>query len=334
MPKKSYDRDVLALDDVQLEKFVLDWVNSKMTNYYETARFSGAGDLGRDVVGFLSKDKHEGAWHNYQCKQYAKPIPTGTALCEIGKILYYAFQSKFSTPTAYFFVAPRGVNRNLEKLIFNPSQFANKLTKEWDEYCANKIINGTTIPLDPALEAFIQKFDFSTIHRLNLDDILNDASAVPVLFNWFGADPGPAPQGAAPVDVKDTELPYINQLVDAYGQREGKSFASHEEVAKHPKYSVHLSRQRERFYDADAFKRFYRDNTDQTVIENFEQDIFHGIVETCEAVHKDALERVDSVMKQAASIQPSGPLAHHARVQVKQGVCHHFANEDRVKWSQ
>lgn len=334
MAKKVYDRDVLALDDVQLEQFVLDWVNSKTTQYIETTRFSGAGDLGRDVVGFLSKDKHEGAWHNYQCKQYAKSLPTDTALCEIGKILYYAFQGEFSTPTAYFFVAPRGVNRNLETLIFNPSQFKSKLTTEWDKFCANKIIDGTTIPLTPALKTFIINFDFSTIRRLNLSDILNDSTATPVLFKWFGADPGPAPQGTTPGNIQDTELPYINQLIDAYGQRDGKSYTSHEEIATRTKHKEHLSRQRERFYDADAFKRFYRDNTDQSVIENFENDIFHGIIDTCEAKHVDALECVDAVMKQAATVQPSGLLSQYARVQIKQGVCHHFANEDRLKWKQ
>lgn len=334
MAKKTYDRDVLALDDVQLEQFVLDWVNSKTNQYVETARFSGAGDLGRDVVGFLSDAKHEGAWHNYQCKQYAKRLPTDTALCEIGKILYYAFQEEFTAPTAYFFVAPRGVNRNLEKLIFNPNQFKNKLITEWDDCCARKIVDGKTIALDSALSSFVQSFDFSTIHRLGLDDILNDVTATPALFKWFGADPGPAPQGTTPTNIQNTELPYINQLVDAYSQREGKIFTGYEEVAKHPKQSIHLSRQRERFYDADAFKRFYRDNTDQSVIENFEQEIFYGIVETCEAKHTDALDRVDAVMKQASTVQPSGPLARHARVQVKQGVCHHFANEDRLKWRQ
>lgn len=334
MAKKTYDRDVLALNDDQLEQFVLDWVKSKTTQYVEATRFSGAGDLGRDVVGFLSGNKHEGAWHNYQCKQYAKRIPTDIALCEIGKILFSAFQGKFTAPSAYFFVAPRGVNRNLETLIFNPSQFKNKLITEWDKYCANEIIDGTTIPLDSTLNAFIENFDFATIRRLNLSDILNDPSAMLVLCKWFGADLGPAPQGTVPASVRNSELPYINQLVEAYSQREGNTFTSHEEIAEHPKYGIHLSRQRERFYDADAFKRFYRDNTDPAVIENFENDIYHGIVDKCEARHTDALECVDAVMVQAATVQPSGPLAQHARVQVKQGVCHHFANEDRLKWKQ
>ena len=161
-----------------------------------------------------------------------------------------------------------------------------------------------------------------------------DPSVSPVLFKWFGSDPGPAPKGAAPVAIQGGEMNYVTQLLEAYGQRTGTIFADHSEAMTHEKYGAHLSRQRERFYDADAFKRFYRDNTDQTVVDNFQNDIYHGIVDTCEARHDDALDRVEAVMSQAAAVQPSGPLARHARVQVKQGICHHFANEDRLKWKQ
>jgi hypothetical protein len=332
MAKKSYDRDVLALDDTQLEKFVLDWVNSKTASYVESTRFSGAGDMGRDVVGFLSKNKHEGEWDNYQCKQYANALPTNTAMCEIGKILYFAHQKKFSPPSNYFFVVPKGVNRNLETLIFNPSQFKEKLLSEWNKYCANSIIENTCITLDESLKSFIESYNFSSIHRLKLDDILNDLAVTPVLYKWFGADPGPAPKGTTPHSIAEDELPYINQLVDAYSQREGVVFSNHEEVTKHGKHSQHLSMQRERYYDADAFKRFYRDNTDQVTLENLESDIFHGVIDTCETNHTDALERINAVMGQAAQLSPSGPLAQHARIPVKQGICHHFANEGKVKW--
>lgn len=48
--KKNYDRDILALNDTQLEQFVLDWVTEKTNKiYYLAARFPGSGDLGRDI---------------------------------------------------------------------------------------------------------------------------------------------------------------------------------------------------------------------------------------------------------------------------------------------
>lgn len=56
----QYRRQILALDDDQLEEFVRQWALKK-TEYAEVERFTGTGDMGRDVVGFLSSQRHEGA---------------------------------------------------------------------------------------------------------------------------------------------------------------------------------------------------------------------------------------------------------------------------------
>lgn len=328
----QYDRLVLALDDVQLEAFVRDWVGVKTSTYFEVTGFSGPGDMGRDVVGFISSKRHEGDWHNYQCKQYGTRLPTANAYREIGKILYHASQGEFTVPAAYKFVTPRGVNRNLERLIFNPTQFKSGLIQGWSQYCASEIVDGKLIPLDGKLLELVEAFNFETISRLDLSDLLSDISAKPVLFKWFGSDPGPAPKGYAPGDVADVELPYLNQLVDAYSERAGKTFTDHIEVSKFPEYGVHLASQRERFYDADAFKRFYRDNTNEDVIRDFEGEVLSGVTDVCSSKYPDALECVNAVMSQAASVQTAGPLAPHARVQVKQGVCHHFANDGKLIW--
>src|SRR4051794_36908553 len=69
MPKIPLDRHLLALSDAELEKFVREWTTHK-SEYVEVERFTGPGDMGRDVVGYLSKKRHEGPWHNFQCKQY------------------------------------------------------------------------------------------------------------------------------------------------------------------------------------------------------------------------------------------------------------------------
>lgn len=186
--KVRYDREVLSLTDVELEKFTRDWVDAKKQSYHEVTRFAGAGDMGRDVVGFLSSSRHEGEWHNYQCKQYSKTLPTETALNEIGKILYFSFLGKFTDPTAYFFVTPRGTNRNLEELIFKPQKFKQEFLNKWEDYCSQKIIANQTIQLNDALRKFIEGYDFSKISRIGLDDILKDKSSKAALFNWFGAE--------------------------------------------------------------------------------------------------------------------------------------------------
>ena len=65
------ERHILALPSDELEKFAREWAVLKK-GYFGVERFSGPGDMARDVVGYLTKAKHEGDWHNYQCKQYGK----------------------------------------------------------------------------------------------------------------------------------------------------------------------------------------------------------------------------------------------------------------------
>ena len=329
---QDYSRDVLALDDTKLELFVRDWADNKQSKYFEVARFSGSGDLGRDVVGFHTAAKHEGSWDNYQCKQYGKRLPTDTAICELGKILYYASQGEFTPPTMYYFVAPKGLNRNLEHLVFNPSKLKNMLIKDWDKYCRYKIVDGGDIPLKGEVLKMVQDFDYSVVRRVALEDILSDESAKKVLYKVFGADPGSSPKGIVPQDILDIESEYIKQLIDAYSEQENAAFAHHGEISAHPHLLQNLELQRERFFDADAFKRYYRDNTDPSVIDLVEQDVYHGIADVLSEKHSSTMKKITAVMKQAATVQPSGIALKYARVPVKQGVCHHFDNDGKFKW--
>jgi len=42
----NYERQILALDDQQLERFVRDWVSEMRSIYVDIQRFTGTGDLG------------------------------------------------------------------------------------------------------------------------------------------------------------------------------------------------------------------------------------------------------------------------------------------------
>ena len=330
MQKVQIDRLILALTDDQLEAFVREWVGYKK-KYVEVQRFTGPGDMGRDVVGYLTTHRHDGPWHNYQCKQYGRTLPTALGLAELGKILYYSHCGEFTIPTAYFFVAPRGVNRNLKRYISRPRELKDNLLLQWDDCCAKTIAEGQTIPLSPELRAHISAWDPSSVKTISLDDILLDPAAKPALQSWFGVDPGPAPPGVVPDDILEHEMPYIQQLLDAYGERDSCTIGK-EQALTHPTHGTHLKTQRERFFDADAFARFYRDNTMQADIDMLRHDMRHGVAETHAADYPDSLRRHDAVMIQASVVSPSGALARHARVPVRQGICHHFANEGALRW--
>ena len=55
------ERQVLALTDDQLEQFVREWTTHKK-EYIDVQRFTGPADMGRDVVGYLTNQRHEGSW--------------------------------------------------------------------------------------------------------------------------------------------------------------------------------------------------------------------------------------------------------------------------------
>jgi hypothetical protein len=205
MNKIPPERLILSLPDTELEKFTRKWALHKK-GYVEVERFSGAGDMGRDVVGYLTAARHEGDWHNYQCKQYGKPVPLGTGLLELGKILYHAHAKKFTAPTKYFFVAPRGVQRTLRELISKPSELKQALIDGWKKHCSKDITKKTEIALTPELEAFIKAWDFSGVTALSVDAILDDPASKAVMAEWFGKDPGPAPKGSVPVDLEVREM--------------------------------------------------------------------------------------------------------------------------------
>lgn len=136
----TYDRQLLALTATDLEKFVRDWALEKKAGYFKVEVFSGSGDRGRDVVGFVDQTLHEGDWDNFQCKQYGKTLPTASAFHEIGKIFYYASLGEFTPPRTFSFVAPKGVNRNLQRLLFKPIEFKQAFIAGWNEHCEHTII--------------------------------------------------------------------------------------------------------------------------------------------------------------------------------------------------
>ena len=304
----DYYRLILALNDKDLERFVRDWVALKTDEYYEVRRFGAGGDLGRDVVGFVTSKRHEGPWHNYQCKQYVqRRLPYANGLIELAKTLYHADANGFTFPEQYFFIAPHGLNRRLEILLDKPDQFRSTLIEQWNKGCAKNIVEGKTILLWAELKAKISEYDFGRVSRIDVDTMLSHPHARLVLHQHFGADPGPAPRGVAPPAIASFELQYISQLVEAYGDRSGTSFPSPEVVLDDKTHGRHLRTQRERFYDADFFMRYYRDNTASEVLPTFESDIENGIFDVHNRAHKDTLDCIDAVMAQAASpFWPSG----------------------------
>jgi hypothetical protein len=326
-----YDRLILQMDDAELEQFCRAWVEKK-SGYLEVKRYAGTGDLGRDVVGFLTDQRHDGEWDNYQCKQYRSGVAQTQGLLAIGKVLYWAWKGEFVAPRKFIFVAPKGLARKLDGLLDKPSELKKTLLDNWDAACGKNITQKETIALCTSLRAFIEVYDFKNVHSINIDQLMADSAVKPLLIEKFGADPGAYPPAVVPIDVENAEMRYIQELVDAYGERAKAAFASHQAVLDDEEHGPDLRRQRDRFFEADAFQKFYRDNTSAPVIAGFRKDVHFGVVDSWNAKTPDTLARVETVMKQAGTITPAGPLAKYAHVPVKQGMCHHFVNDGEMSW--
>jgi hypothetical protein len=326
-----YDRLILSMDDGELEQFCRSWVE-KRAGYFEVKRYSGTGDLGRDVVGFLTDERHDGEWDNYQCKQYRSGVALSQGLLAIGKVLYWAFKKEFTAPRKFFFVAPKGLARKLDGLVDKPTELKQTLLDRWDTVCAKSITKTEVVLLDAALRAFIEGYDFKHVHSIDIDDVMGDAAVKQLLIEKFGADPGTYPPAVVPLDVENTELRYVQELVDAYGERKKSLFSNHKAVLSDDEHGPDLRRQRDRYFEADAFQKFYRDNTSASVIAGFKKDVHYGVVDRWEAPAADTLARIETVMQHAGTITPAGPLAKYAHIAVKQGMCHHFVNDGEMSW--
>jgi len=326
------DRLILQMDDTELEQFCRQWVERKQGDYVEVKRFGGAGDKGRDVVGFCSAARHAGDWDNYQCKQYRDKLGKANGLLAVGKVLYWAAQGEFTPPRKFIFVAPKGLNSTLLKLVNHPDTFGAELIANWNQYCAKAIAKNQEISLDGAVLDTINQYDFTNISYVDVDEMIADPAAKPLLFEQFGEDPGDFPKGTVPIDVQPHENVYMDALLGAYNDREGSVFTSHHAVFAHPDHGEDLRLHRTRFYEAEGFQKFYRDNTSPETIAAFRRDIRLGVHDTLKLPAADDLARVHATMTQAANLQPAGPLARYAYVPVKQGIAHHLVNDGEIAW--
>ncbi|TXC73367.1 hypothetical protein FSZ31_00975 [Sphingorhabdus soli] len=330
--KPNYARKIYTLDDDDLERLIDDWVGHKQSKYHSSEIFAGAGDMGRDVVGYQTASRLEGDWDNFQCKQLKRSLTRPGMLRELAKIFYHSGQGHFSLPANYTFVAPRGITRPANDLLTHPTELAAALKEDWDTVCSNHISDGVVVKLDPALEFTIDSFDFTHVDSLDANRLASDASMKPVLVDWFGADPGAPPPGSTPEKIQPEEAQYLEQLVAAYGQRRGMPYADATAALECSAYGRRLKDQRTRFFEAARFQRYYRDNTPEDVLRSFEDDVYHSVIETFNAAHADALAKVDAVMERAALVSVTGVLNKYARVPVRQGTCHHFANDGVLSW--
>jgi hypothetical protein len=325
------------LSDAELEEFVEIWVETKSRDYLSVERIGGANDKGRDVTGFLTARRHEGEWDLYQCKRKTRDGKLGLpeALTELGKVFHHHVEGAYATlPRSYVFVAPRGIVGPCRDTILNPSRIAPALINGWDAHCLTRITTKGTVALSPAIRSAIEGYDFTRVTYLTAPSIVKSPAAGPALTKVLGTVPGEAPPGVMPDAVQEEELPYVGQLVEVYSEAGGGLLSTAEEVLADGNFGEHLRLQRTRFFEAASFKRFHRDNTDASALLTFTGDVLHGVIDTFRRSHATRLHRLEAVMERAGGV-PMSLLGRDTRIPVRQGMCHHHANDEEgpLKWN-
>lgn len=327
-------QQILIFSAGDWEAFIEEWAHYQRTQYKLVTRLSASADMGIDIAAFATESGFRGIWDNYQCKHYGKAIAPNTAVPEIGKCIWHAFEGRFTPPRQYIFMAPKDCGMSLKKLLLNTSELKKKVIEKWNDWCASSITSTKAIPLIGDFQAYIEAFDFSIFTFKPTLDVIDEHRKTPYFATRFGGGlPDRFSVSAPPEKPDPTESRYLQHLLDAYGDHKGQPCADTTALAVWPELSEHLNRQREVFYHAESLRNFARDNVPRGTFEDLQDEVFAGVIEIEGATHVNGFSRVNAVTQAAAQLpMTANGLISVTKIQDKKGICHQLANEDRLKW--
>ncbi|TPN35263.1 ABC-three component system protein [Mesorhizobium sp. B1-1-6] len=329
---EAFLRRLSAASDKTLEIFVHHLVSLETQIYPDHEIYAGSGDKGRDVAGFLTNRRHEGEWHNFQCKQYRRPLGPDYILLELGKMFYHASEDAFILPSRYVFVVPGNLSGPARALFDQKSRMKLALVEGWDTQCSRKIVKGVEIPLGDGIRTFIESFDFNCVEAWESGKIMTLPNVVYAAAKAFDDDPGDAPLGMVPDMVDLRSEHYGEQLRMVYSEHDGCVYADAAAILAHDEHGEDFQMHRRRYFDAVEFERFFSGKVGHEVVGEYQDNLRSAVHEAYRS--GVGLSRVRAVMDAAGSARIGGLFDRHSRVttRVRQGTCHVFANERSMPW--
>lgn len=323
--------------DEEFEAFIQEWAYAAVPRRYAHVAWApGAGDRGRDVIGYESDDLARSPFDVYQCKRYERPLTPSEMWVEFGKVCVYTYRGVYRMPRRYLFVAPHGVGPALLTLLENPEELRRQLKDAWPARCAGVISSREMIPLEGDLLRYVDEFDFSIFGYVEPLAIIEEFRETPYYSRRFGGGlqrrrPLPSPP---PAELETRENRYVAQLLEAYGDHCGRPLPTVLELQEEALLHGHFVRQREAFYRAESLREFERDTlADDSGFGELKEEIYRGVVDVCEGSHRTGYERVVAVTGEARRLQLTRyVLVEELHVEDRTGLCHHLANEDRLIW--
>jgi hypothetical protein len=325
---------LLTYSAAEWEGFVEEWAFYCLKGLYKhVQRFSGSGDMGIDVAGFIDDKRLQGVWDNYQCKHYDHAITPGDVWAEFGKVIWHSYKGEYKVPRRYYFVSPWGAGTKLSRLLANATKLREELIENWEKHVMGAITSKQAVLLDAALLAYVDKFDFSIFDAKTAIQLVADHRATPIHAARFGGGlPPRSAAGKPPTAVAPGESRYVTQLLGAYSEHTSTSVTDQSTIPQQ-KLKDHFRRQREAFYEAEALRVFARDNVPAGTFESLQNDIYDGVIDAHDQTHTDGYQKVCAVTQSAQQLQiTANALITCTNPKDRHGICHQLVNEERLWW--
>jgi hypothetical protein len=322
---------LMSADD--WEVFIEEWLDLKQDIYTKTERLAGAGDMGRDVVAYITDPKSNSQdyeWDCYQCKHYEHPLRPSDIWVEFGKIIYYTFKSEYPIPKKYYFVAPQGIGTSLNKLLQDASDLKDKIKENWDKYCKEKITETEDVLLEGDLLVYFESFNFSIFDSIAPKVIIDEYKEHTNFLIRFGGSLPPRPTASIPSEIED--LRYIDQLVKSYNTNSTNEIVHIDDISL-ASHKGHFEDARKSFYKAEELRMLNRDSLPDGIFENLKENIYDGVSSKSREEFDDGYKKVLAIESEAGKIPiESNPLKDACQTIDKKGLCHHLVNDEKLTW--
>lgn len=331
-PPISAAARVSLMDDVAFELLVQAWMPVTKKKYLGIERFGGAGDMGRDVVGWMDAQKCAGVWDNVQCKRLAKPLAPALLWPELGKVLWHVSRADYAIPRSMLFFCSKGIGTTAKHLLTNPEKLRAGLVENWDKSVATEITYTATVPLDGALKALVTTADFSIFGPLSVETVLEDLKGTPYYLATFGGGFPDRPAAAEPpATVQAQEERFVSRLLAVYAERRNRPSLPLTELAQYEIENRHFNEMRRQFYSADALEKFVRDITDPAVYAAFQNAVQAAVMPVYLDEHPSGYKRLNQSLAAAAQLNASSNAVFLVAEPLdKQGVCHQLINQEKL----
>lgn len=330
LPIAPIDRIRLWSGDVW-EDFILEWATSLASEYARVERCGGAGDMGRDVIGFVGDTED---WDNYQCKHYAAGLTPSEIWIELGKLVYYTWRGEYSVPRRYIFVSPHGAGTKLSNLLRDPVKLRGELVANWARYCSSGITSSATISLEGDLLDHLNELDFGIFDSMPPLSLLEQHATTPFHASRFGGGLPTRPDVEVPPDeVQEMEAPYVGALWHAYAEHTKCEVKGLADLGEREDLADHFTDSRFEFFSAEALRAFSRDALPEGEFERLQEEVHLGIKPELRASHPGGYERLLAAVRMANVLPLTNhPLVTRVSVRDRGGICHQLVNEGHFTW--